>query len=162
MSLGLFHNSLGNHMDGMNAQDKGINQAAIGMQVYLYISQVPTGAEGSLINSRLLGANLVVAGDYYCRFFMGGVSAVNVHITATFGGAVTGSTEVYSTYKNGEGAINSDATAYQGFSSDGALTTATLQTATLAATKGEQYGMVKITITGTAGFAATRAEVNGN
>jgi hypothetical protein len=149
--------------DGMNAQDKGINQAAIGMQQYLVITQVPAGAAGSLINRRLISAGpLVIAGDYYCRFYMGGVGSVTAHLKATFGGGETCSSDVYSTYKDGEGSVNSDATKYQGFTSDGAMTTATLQHPVLTATLGEQYGLVKLTITGTGGVEFTVAEVNGN
>lgn len=146
--------------DGMNAQDKGINQAAIGMQQYLIITQVPTGAAGALVNNRLLGKTLTVAGDYYCKFYMGGVTALHCWLKATFGGGETCESTVYSTFKNGEGP-DSSATLYEAFASDGPMSTGSLQESTLADSEGVQFGIVKLTITGTGGVEFTVAEVNG-
>lgn len=146
----------------MHASARGLNQGAVGMQQYLLITEVPDGAEQSLVGKRLISAGpLVVAGDYYCRFYLGGVLAAECHLTATFGGGETLSSHVYTTYKNGEADPCSDATAKDDFTSDGAMTTATAQHSTIDATDGSQYGMAKLTITGTGGVTFTVGEVNG-
>lgn len=128
-------------------------QAAFGGQHYLIIDEVPEGAE-SLVGQRLVGQTLTVAGDYYCKFPLSGCAKYETQLKATFAAGTVTST-VYSTKVDGE-------TAEQTFEDDGALTTATLQTATLAAIKGEQIGRAKITIGATTSAAFTVAECLGN
>ena len=131
-----------------------MNGAALGYQHYLRITEVPATAEKSLIGRRLIDAGaLTVAGDYYCDFSLSGLSEAYVHLTATFAASTTTS-DVYSTYKDGT-------TSYQGFTGDGALTTATLQTSSVTGLKGEQKGRCKITLGATPSCTFTRGEVNG-
>jgi hypothetical protein len=147
---------------GMIATDRPLNQAAIGMQRHLEITAVPSGAEGNLINKRLIDAGaLVVAGDYYCRFYIGGCANAECHLTATFGGGETLTSQVYKTWADGDKPDVTAVTAKEDFASDGAMVSTTKQTSTITDLLGEQYAVAKLTITGTGGVTFTRAEVNG-
>lgn len=150
----------------MSSYDK-LNQASFGAQRALEITSAPTGAEG-VVGKKLINAGaLTVNGDYYCRFELAGLAEVIAHLTATFAsGTVT--SEIVSCYLIPTANV-SDATAhanpyrYQSFSGHGALTSATRQTATLAATKGEQVGILKLTLASmpVGGATFTQAEYNG-
>ena len=138
----------------LTSTEARVNGAALGYQHYLRITAIPATAAGDLIGKRLIDAGaLTVAGDYYCDFSLSGLSEAYVHLTATFATSTTTS-DVYSTYKDGT-------TSYQGFTGDGALTTATLQTSSLTGLRGEQKGRVKITLGATPSCTFTKAEVNG-
>lgn len=128
-------------------------QAAFGGQHYLVIDEAPAGAE-ALVGQRLVGQTLTVAGDYFCNFPLSGCQGYKVELQATFAaGSVT--SDVNSTQKDG-------VTSRQGFSGDGALTTATKQTASLATIEGEQVGRAKITVGATTSAAFTLAECLGS
>jgi hypothetical protein len=136
--------------------EKRVEQATFGGQGHLRVSAVPATGNKSIIGKRLIdctAGELGVAGDYYCDFYCSGLSAVNVHLKATFASSTVVS-DVYTTYADG-------VTSYQGFSSDGSLTTTVLQTATLAATVGEQVVRVKLTLGATPVAVFTQAEFNG-
>lgn len=93
-------------------------------------------------------------GTYYVKFPMNGMASINVYLTATFsGGTVT--TSAYSTMKD-------EATQSQAFTGTGAMTTNTLQTATLSTPKGEQFAVVQIVVgSGASVTAFTLAEYAG-
>jgi len=155
-----------------NNREQQFNQAALGGQDFLricsaaspghpylqaaYVSPVPAGQE-NLIGQPLLGASLTANGTYLCSFPLNGMSSVETHIKATFGGGTTVTTSGYTTYADSQ-------TSKQAFTGMGALTTVTQQDATpaLASPKGEGVGVVSIvvgSISGSVTFSV--AEYNG-
>jgi hypothetical protein len=144
--------------------EQRFNQAALGGQDFLRVctaaapNQIglqnafadPTSGNSGIINQPLVNLTLNANGTYLCTFPLNGMASVNTHIKATFGGGTTVTTAGYTTYKDHQ-------TARTAFTGMGALTTATLQSATpaLSAPAGEEYGVVSITIaslTGTVTF----------
>lgn len=141
-------------------------QAALGRQVPLVFTSVPAAAAQSLVGQRLIDAGaLTVAGDYYCRVEIGGLSALYLHLTATIA-AGTATSQATTTYFVANGGLT-DATLsaapyqYQALTTTGALTTTTRQSSSLSATRGEQYLIVKITLATSPNVTFTQAEVNG-
>ena len=106
------------------SQGTQLKQAALGGQRFLVLTSVPATAAQSLVGKRLLSAGaLTVAGDYFCRVEIGGLSSVYVHLTANIG-AGTAESDITTTFLPDAGVT--DATlhashAYQGFTGDGAL-----------------------------------------
>ncbi|MGA0060505.1 MAG: hypothetical protein ACO3RU_13045 [Planctomycetota bacterium] len=142
--------------------EKKYQQAAWNGQGLLVLTSVPSAAANGLIGTKLVDAGaLTVAGDYICLVPLAGmVSEVEVHLKATFAsGTVSSANDTLYTIR--DFTAPSSWTTKTGFSSDGALTTATLQSSTCAALKGEQYAQVKITIGATTSATFTVAEYNG-
>src|SRR5690348_6107769 len=132
-----------------------LDQAALGAQHYLYLTAVPSGAAGNLVGMRLIDAGaLTVAGVYKCGLNLSGLAtAAYLHLKATIS-AGTATSAAVTTYKDG-------ATTYQSFTGTGAMTTTVLQDASLATLKGEQAGVVSITLASSPNVTFTMAEYNG-
>lgn len=129
-------------------------QAAIGAQDVLVYSAVPATALQTLLGQRVAGSVLSVVGDYFAEFEVAGLTEVEVHIRATLGGTATCTTDIYTTYFD-------EVTKKMAFAGIGALVSATIQTATLGATKGPRIVRVKLTVAGAGTVTFTLAEYNG-
>lgn len=129
-------------------------QSIIGLQRELVWDSVPAAAAQSLVGQLVRGSVLAVAGTYTCKVDVGGLAALEAHLTATLTGTATSTTSGGTTY-------NDEATIKQAFAGVGAMVSGTRQTITIAAAKGERFAIITITIA-TAGSATfTQGEING-
>jgi hypothetical protein len=159
----------------VNRYSDAVDRAMFGIQDYLYWADAsaaqgnnPAGLNAAAPQGPALAgtalkdlASLITAGvltalapgTYFANFGMNGGAKPTIDLTATFtGGTVT--VTAFSTYKDGQ-------TSRQAFGGTGALTTATLQTSTLATPNGEKIGVVQIVVgAGGSVTAFTRAEVS--
>lgn len=163
-------------------KDLNVDRAMLGCQDYLYWADASAAQGNNLAGlnfaapqgAALSGAPLkdlaamiagtgaytgvtvtaLAAGTYYAQFGLTGMAKPTIDLTATFTGG-TCTTTAYSTYKDAQ-------TQRQAFTGTGAMTTATLQTSSLAAPNGEQIGVLKIVVgAGGSVTAFTLAEVSG-
>lgn len=163
-------------------KDLNVDRAMLGGQEYLYWADASAaqGANPAGLNAAapqgqaLSGAPLkdlaamiagtgaytgvtvtaLAAGTYYAQFGLTGMAKPTIDLTAAFTGG-TCTTSAYSTYLDGQ-------TSRQAFAGTGALTTATLQTSTLATPNGERIGVLSIVVgAGGSVTAFTRAELSG-
>lgn len=128
-------------------------QSLAGMQEELVWATVPATADQTLIGKNVKGSTLVVNGVYTCIADIGGVASVEAHLTAT----LTGATSTTS----GGTTFNDETTIKQAFAGVGAMVSATRQTITIAATKGERFVIITITIASAGSAAFTQGEING-
>lgn len=147
---------------------EALDNSSFGRQRNLVLSSWPI-ANTSLKSAdfpRLIDQTALADGTYYCRITISGLSTLNLQMRATFaGGTVTVTAFTTFGMKTGR-ELDSELVlspyAYQTFTGTGALTTATLQTSTIAATGGEQFAVVKIVVAGGAAPVFTQAELNGS
>ena len=140
--------------------EQRLNQGALGGQDFLIIAVVPSGAEGSLVGQTLAGRTLTTAGVYRCLIPTSGIAAsLQVYLKATWsGGTVSSDVDLlfhmsaWPTIPDKKGVTAT---------TDGSLTTNTLQTAAIATINGEQYGIVDLTLSGTTSVVINTAEYNG-
>jgi hypothetical protein len=151
--------------------EKKYQQAAWNGQGLLVITSVPAAAANGLVGTKLVDAGaLTVEGDYICLVPLAGmVSEVEVHLKAEFvaidpegeptDGVVTSTIDTLYTVRD-----FTDPTSWTvktGFSSDGAMVDDTLQTATCATLKGEQYAQVVLELDANTSATFSVAEYNG-
>lgn len=127
-------------------------QSFLGLQDELVFKTVPVGAE-ALLGKLVKGSNITVAGTYTCEMRVDGLSAIEVHLTATLT-ASTVTSSVFTTYNDG-------VTAKQNFAGVGALVSVTRQSSTLAANKGEKLVVVSLLVGAAPNITFTQAEING-
>jgi hypothetical protein len=138
----------GNNPAGLNAQAPQGQALAMAPLKDLAAMIAGTGAYAGVTVTAL------APGTYYAQFGMTGMARPTIDLTATFTGG-TCTTTAYSTYKDGQ-------TQRQAFTGTGAMTTATLQTSTLATPNGEAIGVLKIVVgAGGSVTAFTLAELSG-
>lgn len=129
-------------------------QADTGLQSELVFTAVPAAAAQTLVGQRVNGAALTVNGDYYADIDVSGLTELEIHLRATLAGGATCTTDIYTTYAD-------EVTKKTAFAGIGALVSATIQTATLAATKGPRLVRVKLTVALAGTVTFTLAEING-
>lgn len=157
-------------------KDANVDRAMLGCQDYLFWADAsaaqgnnPAGLnnaapQGSALSgaalkdlAAMIAAGLctaLAAGTYFAQFGMTGMAKPTIDLTATFTGG-TCTTTAYSTYRDGQ-------TQRQAFGGTGALTTATLQTSSLATPNGEAIGVLKIVVgAGGSVTAFTLGEISG-
>lgn len=125
------------------------DQAVAGVHAPLVICEVPAGAE-ALIGTYLKDATLTIDGDYVCLIPIGGLaSSLKVTVTAVLDGMTATSAGPDELTAFDPKVVDvADALVLTAGTGDGALTTATAQTATLALTGG-LYARYTLTVAGT-------------
>lgn len=142
----------------------GANERATrGLQAQLICVEAPATSAASLIGAPLLGKVLSVNGAYVCLIPLSGLaSAIKVNAKATLATSTltsAGPDEVFEFNPRSVDVAN--AVVLTSGTSDGALTTTVLQTASLTLT-GAMYARYTLTLGGGAGTATiTAAEVQG-
>jgi hypothetical protein len=130
------------------------SQSFLGMQEELVWDTVPVTAAQSLIGQLVRGSVLTVNGVYTCKVDIGGMTAIEAHLTATLA-AATSTTSGGTTY-------NDEVTIKQAFAGVGAMVSATRQTITIAAVKGERFALIIVTIAAAGTATFTQGEINGS
>ena len=141
--------------------EQRFQNSAWGMQDQIVLMAMPAGVSPALRGVALVNAGtLNIAGDYHCLIPLTGmVSKLEVHLRGAVVGTIT--SDLNTTYFIPTLTDPTTYVAKQTASGDGALSTNTRQTSSIATLTGEQYAWLKITIAASGSVAFNQAEYNG-